>query len=175
MGVGGSNGRNGRAARPSAPKRRPAVGSKKASRSKAASGRNSRIEHLAFTISSTEEQGRDVQKQVLEAVQRHGFVGQEFFGIKLALEEALVNAIKHGNGRDTKKRVIVNARISDNRFQISIEDQGPGFDRSSVPDPTSEENLEKCSGRGILLMESYMSKVAWDHGGRRVTLVKEKE
>ena len=88
------------------------------------------------------------------------------------MEEALVNAIKHGNKLDPDKRVMIDATISPNEAEISIEDEGPGFDRGSVPDPLAEENLEKPSGRGILLIESYMSQVKWDHGGRRVRMVK---
>ncbi len=60
-------------------------------------------------------------------------------------------------------------------MEIEIEDQGPGFDRASVPDPTAEENLCKCSGRGILLIEAYMNSVSWSHGGRRVHLVRYNE
>ena len=52
---------------------------------------------------------------------------------------------------------------------------GSGFDRSSVPDPTEEENLEKCSGRGILLMEAYMNSVKWSNKGRRVKMIKRNE
>jgi serine/threonine-protein kinase RsbW len=58
------------------------------------------------------------------------------------------------------------------RAEIIIEDEGPGFDRKGVPDPTSDENLEKCSGRGILLIESYMDEVKWTNRGRRLKMVK---
>ena len=54
-----------------------------------------------------------------------------------------------------------------------MEDEGAGFDRASVPDPTAEENLHRCSGRGILLIEAYMSEVKWDHNGRRLHMVRE--
>jgi serine/threonine-protein kinase RsbW len=101
-----------------------------------------------------------------------GFAGHPLFSIKLALEEALINAIKHGNRKDPQKKVFVAANISARRAEITIEDEGAGFDRCSVPDPTIEENLEKCSGRGILLMEAYMDRVKWDRGGRRVKVIK---
>jgi serine/threonine-protein kinase RsbW len=68
--------------------------------------------------------------------------------------------------------VTVEARISSRRAEITIEDQGPGFNRSVVPDPTAEENLCKCSGRGILLMETYMNSVKWSKHGRRVRMVR---
>ncbi len=124
------------------------------------------------TIASDFTAGFKVQQQILDAAERHGFNEQSLFAIKIAVEEALVNAIKHGNKLDPDKRVMIDATISPNEAEISIEDEGPGFDRGSVPDPLAEENLEKPSGRGILLIESYMNQVKWDHGGRRVRMLK---
>jgi serine/threonine-protein kinase RsbW len=127
---------------------------------------------LSFEINSDLSEGREVQRQILELVESCGYAGATFFAVNLALEEALVNAIKHGNRLDPKKKVRVEAVISPDKVEIFIEDEGPGFDRSSVPDPTIEENLEKCSGRGILLIEAYMTEVSWDRGGRRLRMVK---
>ena len=117
--------------------------------------------------------GHEVQRQILADVEKAGFSQHSFFAIKLALEEALVNAIKHGNRLDPHKTVSITANVSPQRAEISIEDEGAGFERCNVPDPTCDENLEKCSGRGILLIESYMSSVRWDRGGRRLKMVKE--
>ena len=127
---------------------------------------------LAFVISPERDNRREVQNRILEAVKANGFEGQSFFAINLALEEALTNAIKHGNRLDPKKKVKVAAKVSPKRFEIRIEDQGQGFDRKSVPDPTEAANIEKCSGRGILLIEAYMTEVTWDRGGRRLTMIK---
>ncbi|HSZ55501.1 MAG TPA: ATP-binding protein [Tepidisphaeraceae bacterium] len=127
---------------------------------------------LAFVISPERDNRREVQNRILEAVKANGFEGQNFFAINLALEEALTNAIKHGNRLDPKKKVKVSAKVSPRRFEIRIEDQGAGFNRKSVPDPTVAENIEKCSGRGILLIEAYMTEVSWDRGGRRLKMVK---
>jgi serine/threonine-protein kinase RsbW len=127
---------------------------------------------LAFTIHSRLEERLEVQRQILAACQDQGLCGNNFFAVKLALEEALVNAIKHGNRLDAQKIVRIEARISSRVVKIVIEDQGCGFDRRCVPDPTTDENLERCSGRGILLIESYMNRVKWDRGGRRLTMEK---
>lgn len=127
---------------------------------------------LRVTIPSDFAHGRDVQKRILDDIEASGFYAHNFFAIKLALEEALINAIKHGNKLDPAKQVMVESTVSPDRAVITIEDQGAGFDRSKVPDPTAEENLDKCSGRGILLMEAYMSAVEWSNDGRRVRLVK---
>ena len=127
---------------------------------------------LRYEFPSNFDAGCAVQAEILQEVERHGFNHNSLFATRLALEEALVNAIKHGNKLDPKKVVIVEARVSRERVEIEIEDQGPGFDRTSVPDPTAEENLCKCSGRGILLIEAYMNKVSWSQGGRRVHLLR---
>ncbi len=127
---------------------------------------------VKLTIASDTAFVHQVQDRVLAEVARHGFSQQSYFAIKLALEEGLVNAIKHGNRLDKTKTVQVEYSITPRKIEIAIEDQGPGFHRHGVPDPTLEENIEKCSGRGILLMEAYMDKVTWTRGGRRVRMVK---
>jgi serine/threonine-protein kinase RsbW len=127
---------------------------------------------MSFVIDSDLTQGREVQRQILDKIESAGYSGGSFFAVNLALEEALVNAIKHGNRLDPNKKVRIEARINPKKVEILIEDEGPGFDRSSVPDPTVAENLEKCSGRGILLIEAYMTRVSWDRGGRRLRMVK---
>jgi serine/threonine-protein kinase RsbW len=130
---------------------------------------------LKFTIASDYEQGRDVQARLVEEIERVGFAEQSLFAVKLALEEALINAIKHGNKLDPSKNVHVEARIDSQRVEISIEDEGPGFKRDTVPDPTADENLCKCSGRGILLIEAYMTSAKWSKNGRRLTIIKKNE
>ena len=124
------------------------------------------------TINSDFSAGSEVQQRILDLAERHGFTAQSLFALKIAMEEALVNAIKHGNKLDPQKHVIIEAAITPTEAEICIEDEGPGFDRSEVPDPLAEENLEKSSGRGILLIESYMSQVQWDRGGRRLRMIK---
>jgi len=162
MGVTGSNRRNSPIPRKS----------RHAAASPASSASSNKME---FTIASDFSEGRTVQKQILDQVQQCGFDGDAVFAIKLALEEALINAIKHGNKLDPKKKVKIEALVSPVCAEIVIEDQGPGFNRSAVPDPTAEENLTKCSGRGLLLMETYMSKVNYSKKGRRVHMVKQNE
>ena len=128
-----------------------------------------------MTIASDYGDAREVQRLIREEVERCGFDADSQFAIKLALEEALINAIKHGNKLDKRKLVQVEWRVSPAAVEITIEDEGPGFDRKKVPNPTDETNLEKLTGRGILLIESYMTDVQWSNGGRRVKLVKKNE
>ena len=130
---------------------------------------------FVFTIPSIFAASRDVQEKILNDVEKRGFNEQTRFAIKLALEEALINAIKHGNRNDPTKKVHIEATVTPEEALIIVEDEGPGFQRSSVPDPTLRENVEKCSGRGILLIEAYMNQVQWSHGGRRLRMVKRNE
>jgi len=131
--------------------------------------------NLEFTIPSNHTASLDVQRQILAAVGRHGFNEQSTFAVRIALEEAMTNAIKHGNRLDLNKKVHVKATVTPKQAEIMIEDEGPGFDRSKVPDPTLQENLEKCSGRGIHLIEAYMNEVEWSREGRRLRMMKRNE
>ncbi len=115
---------------------------------------------------------RCVECEILNACKDHHFREEDLFAIKLALEEALVNAVKHGNKLDPQKIVRIQYRVANHRVDITIEDQGPGFNPAELPDPTAEENLEMTSGRGILLMRAYMSCVVFNPAGNKVTLTK---
>jgi serine/threonine-protein kinase RsbW len=117
---------------------------------------------------------RDVQDQIMADVHAHGFDGDDLFAIKLCVEEGLINAIKHGNKQDLSKNVHVVFGISDDEFDITIRDEGAGFIRQEVPDPTDPSNWEKPSGRGLLLMEAYMNKIEYTQGGRQVFMHKKK-
>ena len=131
--------------------------------------------NLEFNISSNHAASQDVQKQIMAAVARHGFNEQSTFAVRIALEEAMTNAIKHGNRLNSKKKVHVKVKVTSKEAEIIIEDEGPGFDRAAVPDPTLQENLEKCSGRGIHLIEAYMNEVDWKNGGRKLRMLKRNE
>lgn len=127
---------------------------------------------LVFDIPSDLGASRDVHRAIMSKVEGFKYGEQSSFAIRLALEEGLMNAIKHGNKLDPNKSVHVEAKVTPKKTEIVIEDQGQGFHRDTVPDPCSEENLLKCSGRGILLMEAYMDTVRYTRGGRRVRMVK---
>lgn len=127
---------------------------------------------LRFDIPSDFVHGRDVQERIMQAVERHHFTENAAFAIKLALDEAMINAIKHGNKLDPRKRVRIEVEVSDSQADIVVHDQGEGFLREEVPDPTLEENLEKAGGRGILLIEAYMTRAEWSDHGRRLHMTR---
>src|SRR4051794_19501528 len=91
---------------------------------------------LRFTIKSVFVEAQRVQKAILTEVEMHRFSEQSAFAIKLALEEALINAVKHGNKFADDKQVQVWATVTHEQAEITIEDEGAGFARHDVPDPT---------------------------------------
>jgi serine/threonine-protein kinase RsbW len=127
---------------------------------------------LKMTIASHYPEAGKAHKEIMAAVAASGFTNSSVFAIKLAVEEVLMNAIKHGNKLDPAKHVQIEAVITPKRFELTVEDEGSGFDPGGVPDPRAEENLEKINGRGLLLMRSYMDEVEYTLGGRRVRMVK---
>lgn len=132
------------------------------------------LKSLDFDFISDYSRMREVQEQIIAAVVANGFAEDDLFAIKLCVEEALINAIKHGNKLDLSKHVHVRGSVSPARFEITIRDEGAGFERGEVPDPTDPSNWEKPSGRGLLLMESYMTQTKYSDHGRQILMVKEK-
>src|SRR5262249_55900770 len=122
---------------------------------------------LCFT--STAE-STAVLDAVVEAMERRAYTDKQIFGVRLALEEALVNAAKHGNRHDPTKCVWASWHVGPTRVLIEIEDEGKGFDPLGVPDPCAPENLERSCGRGLFLMRAYMTSVRHNRRGNRVTM-----
>jgi serine/threonine-protein kinase RsbW len=107
---------------------------------------------------------------VVSAMAAAGYPERDVFCMRLGLEEALANALKHGHGGEPGKRVRVRYRVGPGRTLARVQDQGPGFDPGAVPDPLAPENLEKPCGRGLLLMRSYLTWCRFNPKGNRVTL-----
>lgn len=129
---------------------------------------------ISRIIPSEPDEGRRVLCDVLGQLQAHDWVPDDIFGVHLALEEALVNAIKHGNQLDASKRVHIDCRMSSERLWIEIRDEGSGFDPHSVPDCTTPDNLAVPSGRGLMLMRAFMSRVRFNKEGNVVVMEKER-
>lgn len=127
-----------------------------------------------IVIASKLVEARAVEDEILDHVGRLNYDDSAVFGIKLALEEGLNNAIKHGNACDPARTVEVVYDVSEKQLEVTITDEGHGFQPDDVPDPTADENLEKPSGRGIMLMRAYMDEVEYNKRGNRLRLVKRK-
>jgi serine/threonine-protein kinase RsbW len=121
-------------------------------------------------IASTPAEQRRIVTEVIAAMTALRYGERDLFGMRLALEEALVNAIKHGHQGDAAKLIRVRYQVTAERVQAEIEDQGPGFDPDHVPDPRTPERLSQPGGRGLLLMRAYLTQVCYVGRGNRVQL-----
>jgi serine/threonine-protein kinase RsbW len=110
--------------------------------------------------------------ELVAALADLGYSSRDCAGVRLALEEAVVNGLRHGNGGDPARRVRVRYHLRPDALRAEVEDEGPGFDPGRVPDPTLPENLARPGGRGLLLMRHYMTWVRFSRRGNRVTLCK---
>ena len=90
---------------------------------------------------------------------------------RVGLTEALTNAMLYGNRHDPSKRVLLEVTMLEGQVQAKVRDQGPGFDPTSVPDPTHPDNLTKPGGRGLFLMRKLLDEVSYNDRGNEVTLV----
>ncbi len=102
------------------------------------------------------------------------FIGasdEELFNkVQLALNEAVTNAVVHGNKNDSSKKVHIAAKRTDERIEITVKDEGGGFDPAAVPDPTDEEQLLKAGGRGVFLIHQYADEVSFEENGTLVRM-----
>lgn len=115
-----------------------------------------------------------VEKIILDEVGKRGYPETSRFALRLALEEALINAFRHGHRDLPKTPVEVEWSVDDLAVRITVIDRGPGFKPDAVPDPTLDENLDVPSGRGIMLMRAYMSSIEYNDAGNAVTMVYER-
>lgn len=115
---------------------------------------------------------KEPEDHILRELERREYSPDCVFAIKLALEEAMTNAVKHGNCNDPNKHITVRYAIDDRRVVVMVRDEGRGFCPQAVPDPTAGENLERPNGRGIMLMNSYMTRVWYSPNGNEVWMLK---
>lgn len=104
-----------------------------------------------------------------------GFDPDEALNVGLALREAVINAMVHGNRQDPTLKVHVTLTSKGDQFQATVRDEGNGFDPNREPDPTAEENLLSTSGRGLLLMRAFVDEVRFKQRrgrGMEITLTK---
>jgi serine/threonine-protein kinase RsbW len=130
---------------------------------------------ISVTIPSAQAAGKQIVERVVRQLEEAQWASHDVFGVHLAVEEAIVNAIKHGNRHDASKQVRVACRVSTETFWIEIIDEGAGFDPDQLPDPTADENLECPCGRGVLLMRNFMTRVEFSEQGKRVVMEKHRK
>ena len=111
-----------------------------------------------------------LMEEILEQLASLEWEGRDYFGVQMALEESLSNAIRHGNKLDESKVVRVHCKVSATRFWLQVEDQGEGFVPDAVADCTSEEGLASAGGRGMMLIQSYMTSLEHNESGNQITM-----
>ena len=140
-----------------------------------ASRGNGKMEKIHITLESTLQSVDEVEAIVVEEAGKIGFDEDEQHQIGMAVRECMVNAVVHGNRYSKKKQVHLEIERTEESIAVTIGDEGEGFDLSSLPDPTSPENLLRQSGRGILLIRAFMDEFDLHPrpgGGTEVRLVK---
>jgi serine/threonine-protein kinase RsbW len=128
------------------------------------------MDSLKIQIPSLPENIRIVES-FIDNVKDKFHIDDDIYGnIMVAVTESVNNAIKHGNKLDKSKNVFLAANCEENVLKFTIEDEGPGFNPDSLPDPTAPENLDKLGGRGIFLMKHLSDEVSFSNEGRCVEL-----
>jgi serine/threonine-protein kinase RsbW len=131
-------------------------------------------EKIEFELPSAISLMHSILDYLMRRVEKIGIVNPEQSNLFIALDEAFVNAVKHGNKFDTEKLVRITADVSEKEARFTVEDEGDGFDINSIPDPLDPENLFKTSGRGVLFIYNIMDEVKYNERGNRLTMVKKK-
>lgn len=116
-----------------------------------------------------------VCRQILSELEANNFDDEDVFAVHLALQEAFLNALKHGNKMEADKEIKIDYSIGVDKIEISMTDEGNGFEPESVPDPRHGENLYRTEGRGLFLIRSYMDVVRFNERGNCVHMVRYKE
>jgi serine/threonine-protein kinase RsbW len=132
-------------------------------------------EKIEFEFPSAISLMHSILDYLMKRVEKVGVINPESSNLFIALDEAFVNAVKHGNKFDADKVVRVSAEVSPTEARFTIEDEGEGFDVQSIPDPRNPENLFKSSGRGVLFIYNIMDEVKYNERGNRLTMIKKSD
>lgn len=129
---------------------------------------------VSFTLESSLDSVNKLEETAEQVAQRAGFDEETATHVAMAVREAAVNAVLHGNAYDPNKHVTASFEITSDALVVRITDQGPGFNPDSIPDPLAPENILRGSGRGIFLIRAFMDEVHFRqlHPGTELTLIK---
>lgn len=129
---------------------------------------------VSYTMDSTLATVDNAEQTANRFATEAGFDEDEIMQISMAVREAAINAVLHGNAYDPGKKVVLDFEKTPGDLVITVRDQGGGLDVNKIPDPLAPENLLKTSGRGIFLMRSFMDQVEIhpSQGGTEIKLIK---
>ncbi len=126
---------------------------------------------LSFQIKSKIENIYPIEREILSQAIHFGFDSETRFCLRLAMDEAFINAIIHGNGNLGNKNIYIKAVCGFDRIEVSIRDEGNGFDCSKLSDPREEPFLFKTHGRGVFLIKQFTQDVRFNDKGNEITFV----
>ena len=121
-------------------------------------------------LPSTEESITQLEALIENIADKYQVSEDTFANMMTCLNEALINAIKHGNKMDPEKKVIVNDEVEQKRIIWTVTDEGPGFDYNNLPDPTAAENIENLTGRGVFIIKHLADQCVFNASGNEVEL-----
>ncbi len=135
---------------------------------------DSSLTRTSLTLASTLESVDRLEHEAESFAKRLGFGEDEVANVAMAIREAAVNAVVHGNAYDTVKQVHASFEATGTDMIFRVRDEGNGFDSDNIPDPLSPENILRGSGRGVFLMRAFMDEVHFRHlsPGTELTLIK---
>lgn len=123
-----------------------------------------------LVLDSTMDSISQVEKMIDGQSQMLNIDDEVYGKYMLSVVECVNNAIVHGNKLSADKKVRIHFHITNKRIEVTVTDEGEGFDPDSLPDPTAEENIEKDCGRGIFLMRHLADDVSFEDNGRKVKM-----
>jgi len=129
----------------------------------------------SIVVESTPSALGEPCRRILLAMEEKGFGQDDVFAVHLAVEEAFLNAVKHGNKMDPEKTVTVDCLVDEGKVDLKLTDEGDGFDPEGIPDPRVGENLYRPEGRGLLLINAYMHVVEYNKPGNCLHMVRYKD
>lgn len=135
--------------------------------------RNPKDRKALLRVSSQTSNIRRVSSRILGVLGAFKLDEGTVFDIRLCIEEAVRNAMVHGNRSDKRRAVRVSYGIDGSRLVIEVEDEGAGFDHAALADPTAEPHITKNSGRGVYLIRKLMDRAEYNETGNRLTMVKD--
>ena len=129
---------------------------------------------VSYRMESTLESVNKAEEMAGQLAAKAGFDEDSRDGITMAVREAMINAVLHGNAYDPNKRVNLSLEQNDRELVVTISDEGRGLDPDEIPDPLAAENLMKQSGRGIFLIRAFQDEVRFRklEQGTEITLIK---
>lgn len=130
----------------------------------------STTELFTLQLPSTQESITQLEVLIEEIADKYQVSEDTFANMMTCLNEAVNNAIIHGNKMDRDKKVIVNAEVDGRRIVWTVTDEGPGFDPNHIPDPTAPENLESLSGRGVFIIKQLADQCVFNGTGNEIEL-----